>query len=195
MNIKHGLSLNSFGVNNLHTQHFSSSLIRFSSSESDSEVLLVFVSGLTDGQSCQAIDSFLRGVYINVGEILNSDWLKSYIYFPYTPTQPISKNVKKQEILWYELMHNYIPFLLKTSKGTRNFIRSMTLYVSMLFYPLYEVAKRCDCKIKLFHDPTVLLLWHPIQPPPKQHFQAGNKIIFIKYWYYRSWWAIFKKFT
>jgi hypothetical protein len=51
-------------VNNLHTQHFSSSLIRFSSSESDSEVLLVFVSGLTDGQSCQAIDSFLRGVYI-----------------------------------------------------------------------------------------------------------------------------------
>jgi hypothetical protein len=25
----------------------------------------------------------------------------------------------------------------------------------MLFYPLYEVAKRCDCKIKLFHDPTV----------------------------------------
>jgi hypothetical protein len=32
---------------------------------------------------------------------------------------------------------------------------SMTLYVSMLFYPLYEVAKRCDCKIKLFHDPTV----------------------------------------
>jgi hypothetical protein len=61
-------------VNNLHTQHFSSSLIRFSSSESDSEVLLVFVSGLTDGQSCQAIDSFLRGVYINVGEILNSDW-------------------------------------------------------------------------------------------------------------------------
>jgi hypothetical protein len=31
----------------------------------------------------------------------------------------------------------------------------MTLYVSMLFYPLYEVAKRCDCKIKLFHDPTV----------------------------------------
>jgi hypothetical protein len=67
-------------VNNLHTQHFSSSLIRFSSSESDSEVLLVFVSGLTDGQSYQAIDSFLRGVYINVGEILNSDWLKSYIY-------------------------------------------------------------------------------------------------------------------
>ena len=62
-------------------------------------MLLVFVSGLTDGQSCQAIDSFLRGVYINVGEILNSDWLKSYIYFPYTPTQPISKNVKKQEIL------------------------------------------------------------------------------------------------
>ena len=99
MNIKHGLSLISFGVNNLHTQHFSSSLIRFSSSESDSEVLLIFVSGLTDGQSCQAIDSFLRGVYINVGEILNSDWLKSYIYFPYTPTQPISKNVKKQEIL------------------------------------------------------------------------------------------------
>jgi hypothetical protein len=46
-------------------------------------LLLVFVSGLTDGQSCQAIDSFLRGVYINVGEILNSDWLKSYIYFPY----------------------------------------------------------------------------------------------------------------
>jgi len=65
------------------------------------------LSGLTDGQSCQ--DSFLRGVYINVGEILNSDWLKSYIYFPYTPTQLI----------------NYIPFLLKTSKGTRNFIRSM----------------------------------------------------------------------
>ena len=31
----------------------------------------------------------------------------------------------------------------------------MTLYVSMLFYPLYEVAKRCDCKIKLFHDPSV----------------------------------------
>ena len=60
---------------------------------------LVFVSGLTDGQSCQAIDSFLRGVYINVGEILNSDWLKSYNYFPYTPTQPSSKNVKKQEIL------------------------------------------------------------------------------------------------
>jgi pantothenate synthetase len=86
-------------MSNLHTQHFSSSLIRFSSSESDSEVLLVFVSGLTDGQSCQAIDSFLRGVYINVGEILNSDWLKSYIYFPYTPTQLISKNVKKQEIL------------------------------------------------------------------------------------------------
>jgi hypothetical protein len=28
----------------------------------------------------------------------------------------------------------------------------------MLFYPLYEVAKRRDCKIKLFHDPTVLLL-------------------------------------
>jgi pantothenate synthetase len=52
-------------VNNLHTQHFSSSLIRFSSSESDSEVQLVFVNGLTDGQSCQAIDSFLRGVYIN----------------------------------------------------------------------------------------------------------------------------------
>jgi hypothetical protein len=51
-----------------------------------------FTSGLTDGQSCQAIDSFLRGVYINVEEILNSDWLKSYIYFPYTPTQPISKN-------------------------------------------------------------------------------------------------------
>ena len=25
----------------------------------------------------------------------------------------------------------------------------------MLFYPLYEVAKRCDCKMKLFHDPTV----------------------------------------
>ena len=25
----------------------------------------------------------------------------------------------------------------------------------MLFYPLYEVAKRCNCKIKLFHDPTV----------------------------------------
>ena len=40
------------------------------------------LSGLTDGQSSQAIDSFLRGVYINVGEILNSDWLKSYIYFP-----------------------------------------------------------------------------------------------------------------
>jgi hypothetical protein len=79
--------------------------------------------------------------------------------------------------LWYELVHNYFPFLLKTSKGTRNFIRSMTLYVSMLFYPLYEVAKRCDWKIKFFHDPTVLLLWHPIQPPPKQHFQAGNKII------------------
>jgi hypothetical protein len=59
-----------------------------SSSESDSEVLLVFVSGLTDGQSCQAIHFFLRGVYINVGEIINSDWLKSYIYFPYTPTQP-----------------------------------------------------------------------------------------------------------
>jgi hypothetical protein len=110
--------------------------------------------------------------------------VKRYIYFPYTPTQPISKNVKKQEILWYELIHNYIPFLLKTSKGTRNFIRSMTLYVSMLFHPLYEVAKRCDCKIKFFHDPTVLLLWHPIQPPPKQHFQAGNKIIFINYWYY-----------
>ena len=118
-------------------------------------------------ESCQAIDSFLRGVYINVGEILNSDWLKSYIYFPYTPTQPISK---KQEILWYELIHNYIPFLLKTSKGTRNYIRSMTLYVSMLFYPLYEVPKRCDCKIKFFHDPTVLLLWHPIQPPPKSVF-------------------------
>jgi hypothetical protein len=45
--------------------------------------LKVFVSGLTDGQSCQAIDSFLRGVYINVEETLNSDWLKSYIYFPY----------------------------------------------------------------------------------------------------------------
>jgi hypothetical protein len=57
------------------------------------------VSGLTDGQSCQAIDSFLRGVYINLGEILNSDWLKSCIYFPYTPTQLISKNEKKQEIL------------------------------------------------------------------------------------------------
>lgn len=151
------------------------------------------LSGLTDGQSCQAIYSFLRGVYINLGEILNSDWLKSYIYFPYMPTQLISKNGKKQEILWYELVHNYIPFLLKTSKGTRNFIRSMTLYVSMLFYPLYEVAKRCDCKIKFFHDPTVLLLWHPIQPPPKQHFQAGNKIIFIKYLYYRSW-VIFQKF-
>jgi hypothetical protein len=35
-------------------------------------------------------------------------------------------------------MHNYIPFLLKTSKGSRNFIRSMTLYVSMLFCPLYD---------------------------------------------------------
>jgi hypothetical protein len=45
------------------------------------------------------LSSFLRGVYINVGEILNFDWLKSYIYFPYTPTQLISKNVKKQEIL------------------------------------------------------------------------------------------------
>jgi hypothetical protein len=43
-------------------------------------------------------------VYINVGEILNSDWLKSYIYFPYTPTQPISKDVKKQEILWYAVL-------------------------------------------------------------------------------------------
>jgi hypothetical protein len=61
------------------------------------------LSGLADGQSCQAIHSFLRGVYINVGEILfNSDWLKSYIYFPYMPTQLISKNVKKQEILWKE---------------------------------------------------------------------------------------------
>ena len=39
-----------------------------------------------------------RGIY-RVGEILNSDWLKSYIYFPYMPTQPISKNVKKEEIL------------------------------------------------------------------------------------------------
>jgi hypothetical protein len=57
------------------------------------------LSGLTDGHSCQAIDSFLRGVYINVGEIRNSDWLKSYIYFPYMPTQLISKNVKKQKIL------------------------------------------------------------------------------------------------
>ena len=95
MNIKHGLSLISIGVHNLHTQHFSSSLIRLLSSESDSEVLLVFVSGLTDGQSCQAIYSFLKGVYINVGEILSSDWLKSYIYFPYTPTQLISQNVKK----------------------------------------------------------------------------------------------------
>jgi hypothetical protein len=45
----------------------------------------------------KTIDSFLRGVYINVGEIFNSDWLKRYIYFPYTPTQLISKNVKKQE--------------------------------------------------------------------------------------------------
>jgi hypothetical protein len=41
-------------------------------------------------QSCQAIDSFLRGVYINVGEILNSDWLKSYIYFPYMPNLAIT---------------------------------------------------------------------------------------------------------
>jgi hypothetical protein len=64
VNIKHGLSLISFGVNNLHTQHFSSSLIRFSSSESDSEVLLVFVSGLTDGQSCQAIDSFCNHTFL-----------------------------------------------------------------------------------------------------------------------------------
>ena len=55
------------------------------------------LSGLTDGQSCQAIDSFLRGVYINVGEIRNSDWLKSYIYFPYMPTQLISKNVKSRK--------------------------------------------------------------------------------------------------
>ena len=99
------------------------------------------LSGLTDGQLCQTIDSFLRGVYINVGEIRNSDWLKSYIYFPYMPTQLISKNVKKQKILWYELIHNYIPFLLKTSKGTRNFIRSMTLYVSMLFYPFMRLQK------------------------------------------------------
>jgi hypothetical protein len=57
------------------------------------------LSGLTDGQSSQAIDSFLRGVYINLGEILYPDWLKSYIYFPYTPTQLISKNGKKKEIL------------------------------------------------------------------------------------------------
>ena len=55
--------------------------------------------GLTDGQSCQAIDSFLTGVYIKLGEILNSDWLKSYIYFPCTPIQLISKNGKKQEML------------------------------------------------------------------------------------------------
>jgi hypothetical protein len=58
--------------------------------------------------------------------------------------KPISKNVKKQEILWYELIHNYIPFLLKTSKGTRNFIRSMTLYVSMFIY-IYPSQKRIYC--------------------------------------------------
>jgi hypothetical protein len=46
-------------------------------------VLLVFVSGLTNGQSCQAIDSFWRGVYINVGEILNSDWLRDVFLCPY----------------------------------------------------------------------------------------------------------------
>jgi hypothetical protein len=57
------------------------------------------LSGLTDGQSSQAIDSFLRGVYINLGEILYPDWLKSYIYFPCTPIQLISKNGKKQEML------------------------------------------------------------------------------------------------
>jgi hypothetical protein len=74
-----------------------------------------------------------------------------------------------------------------------NFI-SMTLYVSMLFYPLYEVAKRCDCKIKFFHDPTVLLLWHPIQSPAKQLVQAGNKIIFIKCVKNRKYHSQFKDF-
>ena len=57
------------------------------------------LSGLTDGQSSQAIYSFLRGVYINLGEILNPDFVKSYIYFPYTPIQLISKHGKKQEML------------------------------------------------------------------------------------------------
>jgi hypothetical protein len=55
---------------------------------------------MADEQSCHVIDSFLRGVYINVGEILNSDWLKSYIYFPYMPTQLIGKNVLKNNSSW-----------------------------------------------------------------------------------------------
>jgi hypothetical protein len=65
-------------------------------------------------------------------------------------------------------------------------IRSMTLYVSMLFYPLYEVAKRCDCKIKFFLDPTVLLLIHPIQPPPKLEI----KLYLLSTSTIDHWWAI-----
>jgi hypothetical protein len=38
-------------------------------------------------------------LYINLGEMLNPDFVKSYIYFPYTPTQLISKHGKKQEML------------------------------------------------------------------------------------------------
>jgi hypothetical protein len=74
-------------------------------------------------------EDFSRIVQINFGEIFKTDWLKSCIYFPYSLSV---KMKKKQEILWYEMVHNYIPFLLKTSKGTRNFIRSMT-YMSQCY--------------------------------------------------------------
>jgi hypothetical protein len=58
------------------------------------------VSGLTDGQSCQAIDSFLRGVYINFGEIFSViQWLEMEIVsleqsaFPCLAIRTITSNL------------------------------------------------------------------------------------------------------
>jgi hypothetical protein len=134
------------------SQNFlSSSLIRFSPSESDSEVLLVFVSGLTDGQSCQAIDSFLRGVYINVGEILNSDWLKSYIYFPYTPTQPISKNVKKKR-------NQREPMFNIHEMATMWPIQTLGSF-GLLNWKTSDQEKRCIC-MPLLQEWLVLKSWY-----------------------------------
>jgi hypothetical protein len=106
-----------FNIHEMATMWSMQTLGSFGLLNSDSEVLLVFVSGLTDGQSCQAIYSFLRGVYINVGEILNSDWLKSYSHWPNEVSGTLWCFEKKGNVVVHQFVsQNFLLFYIFTDR-------------------------------------------------------------------------------